>query len=120
MPAGIISLSADGQKADSGIIWVSMPLGANANQQVVKGILRAYDASDVSHELWDSEMARPDNVSNSVGMFAKFCPPTVADGKVFVTAFAKEIIILGNGVHQVDHDPAAEKPALAIYGLLQP
>lgn len=109
MPAGILALSADGDKSETGIIWVSMPFAANANRQVVKGILRAYAAADVSKELWNSER----NPTDSVGMFAKFCPPTVADGKVFVAAFAAENIV--NGVHRVD--PARERPALAIYGL---
>ena len=31
-------------------------------------------------ELWDSEM----NPGDGLGMFAKFCPPTVANGKVYV------------------------------------
>jgi hypothetical protein len=109
MPAGILSLSADGDKADSGIIWVYMPLAKNANRQVVKGILRAYAASDVSQELWDSER----NQADSSGMYAKFCPPTVADGKVFISAFAAENIV--NGAHKVDE--TRERPALAIYGL---
>jgi hypothetical protein len=110
MPGGILSLSANGDNADSGIIWVSMPLAENANQKVVRGILRAYAASDVSKELWDSEREPADGT----GMFAKFCPPTVADGKVFMSAFAAEKIGQ-DGVHHVD--PTREKPALAIYGL---
>jgi len=89
MPAGILSLSADGDKAETGIIWVSMPFARNANKEVVKGILRVYAASDVSQELWDSEK----NPADSVGMFAKFCPPTVADGKIFISAFAAEKIV---------------------------
>ncbi|MFL6450453.1 MAG: hypothetical protein ACJ746_22650 [Bryobacteraceae bacterium] len=109
MPAGILALSADGDKPGSGIIWVSMPLKANANNEVVRGILRAYDASDVSQELWDSER----NPADSVGMFAKFSPPTVADGKVFLTTFAAENVV--NRVHVVD--TTREKPALAIYGV---
>jgi hypothetical protein len=110
MPGGILSLSANGDNADSGIIWVSMPLAENANQKVVRGILRAYAASDVSKELWDSER----DPADGTGMFAKFCPPTVADGKVFMSAFAAEKIGQ-DGVHHVD--PTREKPALAIYGL---
>ena len=110
MPAGILALSADGDKAESGIIWVSMPLARNANREIVKGILRAYAASDVSTELWDSER----NPTDGVGMFAKFCPPTVADGKVFISAFAAETMD-ANKVHHVD--TTREKPALAIYGL---
>lgn len=114
MPGGILSLSADGEKPGTGVVWVSMPLSANANRQVVRGILRAYDATNVGQpELWDSER----DPADSVGMFAKFCPPTVADGKVFLATFAEEFSD-SQGIHRVK--PASQgglQPALAIYGL---
>jgi hypothetical protein len=114
MPGGILSLSADGDKPGTGIVWVSMPLSASANRQVVRGILRAYDASNVGQpELWDSER----NAADGVGMFAKFCPPTVADGKVFLATFAEEFVD-GNGIHRVkDPNQGGLRPALAVYGL---
>ena len=76
-------------------------------------MLRAFDASDVSNgsrgQLWSSEEGVP---SDSVGMFAKFCPPTVANGKVYVASFQQERVT--NGVHE--KMPGGQRPALLIYG----
>jgi hypothetical protein len=84
MPGGTMSLSANGDKTDTGIIWVTMPVSKSANNEVVPGILRAFDASDVTKELWNSERNRArDSVSN----YAKFNPATVYNGKVFVPTF---------------------------------
>ena len=89
------------------------PLAANANHFVVRGVLRAYDASDVGKgELWDSE--NTGNGNDSLGQFAKYCPPIVANGKVYVATFQQETI-LANGKH-VKTD-GGDQPALVIYGL---
>jgi hypothetical protein len=56
MPGGFMSVSADGDKEGTGIIWVNLPYANNANRFVVRGVLRAFDAADVSRaQLWDSE-----------------------------------------------------------------
>ncbi len=86
MPGGILALSSDGAKTGSAIVWASIPIKENANRQNVPGVLRAFDASDVTRELWNSEM----NPSDRLGYFAKFCPPTVANGKVYMATFAAE------------------------------
>ena len=92
MPGGFLSVSADGGKAGTGIVWSSAPYDANANWNTVPGIFRAYDASDLSHELWDSKMnpARDD-----AGMFAKFCAPTVINGKVYLSTFSDQLQVYG-------------------------
>ena len=92
MPGAFLSVSADGSRAGTGIVWSSAPYDANANWETVPGILRAYDASDLTHELWDSKMnpARDD-----LGMFAKFCAPTVVNGKVYLSTFSKQLQVYG-------------------------
>jgi hypothetical protein len=82
MPGGASSISSNGN-AD-GIVWVSYPRD-DGQWQKVAGYLVAYAATPGGAdgrtlvELWrDSEPA----------VFAKFCPPTVADGKVFRPTFA--------------------------------
>jgi len=115
MPGGFLSISASGTTDGTGILWVNMPLQANANHFVVRGVLRAFDASDISkRELWDSESTG--NANDSLGQFAKFNPPIVANGKVYVAAFQQETI-LANGVHMNAQGQGVDQPALVIYGL---
>ena len=84
MPGGTMSLSADGDKTDSGVIWVTMPVSKSANNAVVPGVMRAFDAADVSRELWNSEAnAGRDGLTN----YAKFNPVTVYNGRVYVPTF---------------------------------
>lgn len=113
MPGGFMSISANGSEDGSGILWVAMPYGANANHAVVRGVLRALDASDLSKpELWNSEGTGDDN--DRLGLFAKFCPPTVANGKVYVATFEQETIGK-DGIHRLV--PGGDQAAVAIYGL---
>jgi hypothetical protein len=114
MPGGFLTLSANGEKDGSGILWISMPYADNANHAVVRGVLRALDASDISKpELWDSE--NTGDANDRLGFFAKFCPPTVANGKVYVSTF-KEEIVLQNGLHLLA-PPPGKAAAVVIYGL---
>jgi len=92
MPGGILSISANGSTLGSGIVWASHPYQGNANQAVVPGILRAYDASDLTRELWNSKQ----NASrDDIGNFAKFCPPTIANGKVYMASFSGHLAVYG-------------------------
>src|ERR1700735_5119833 len=86
MPGGILALSSDGNRAGTGVVWAVVPANGDSNTfRGVKGMLLALDAEDVSQELWrsqgtDAETDTPD----SFGLLARFVPPTVANGKVFV------------------------------------
>jgi hypothetical protein len=95
MPGGMLALSADGKQ--NGIVWATAPITGNANQQVVEGIIRAYDAvtldannnGDGTHRLkllWDSGRL-PANDPKKRFAFSKFCPPMAVDGKLFVTTY---------------------------------
>ncbi|HEV7881915.1 hypothetical protein [Bradyrhizobium sp.] len=88
MPGGMLSLSADGAKAGTGVLWAVVPLDGDANQQRgVKGILLALDAQDAARTLWTSEQTP---ARDQLGLFAKFSPPTVAGGKVFVATYGDD------------------------------
>jgi hypothetical protein len=87
MPGGFLTLAADADR--SGVVWVSTSLSKDANQAVVPGILRAFDASDVSKELWNSEQ----NPRDAVGAFAKFNPPTVYNGRVYMPTFSGQYCV---------------------------
>ncbi len=87
-----MSLSANGSNAGSGILWATSPVEGNANDETVSGILRAFDAADVSKELWNSKQNAD---RDDIGSFAKFCPPTVANGKVYVATFSGQLQVFG-------------------------
>jgi hypothetical protein len=86
-----LSLSANGSQAGTGIIWAAAPYSGNTTSQTVPGILYAFNASTLQ-ELWDSKQnaARDD-----VGNYAKFCPPTIANGKVYVPTFSGQLQVYG-------------------------
>jgi hypothetical protein len=88
-PGGTLSLSAAGRTPGTGIIWAVEPREVASGWL---GVLHAYDASNVGIELWNSEQKpTPDRV----GSFAKFNPPTIADGKVFVPTFSNKLAVYG-------------------------
>lgn len=91
-PGGILSLSANGTNAGSGIIWGVHNLVGSANQQVRPGILRAYNAENVAIQLWNSEQI---SARDSLGNLAKFVPPTIANGKVYMATFSNRLNVYG-------------------------
>jgi hypothetical protein len=92
MPGGMLSVSANGTTPGSGIIWATHPLSGDANQAVRPGILQAFDAADLTKVLWDTQR---DPARDDFGNFAKFCPPTVANGKVYLATFSKQLVVYG-------------------------
>lgn len=112
MPGGMLSVSCDGATDGTGIVWASRPYAENANpfnhppfapvgppdghsdgnKHTVPGLLQAFDANDLSRELWNS---RQNAARDDVGMFAKFCCPTVANGKVYVGTFSNKVQVYG-------------------------
>ncbi|HEY3841277.1 MAG TPA: hypothetical protein VGL72_32120 [Bryobacteraceae bacterium] len=86
MPGGMLTLSANGKTLGSAVLWASLPISGDANMGTVPGILRAFDAANIGTELWNSEQS---GGRDHLGMFAKFCPPVVANGKVYMATFAQ-------------------------------
>jgi hypothetical protein len=91
-PGGILSLSANGTTPGTGIVWATHPIMGDGETQTVHGVLQAYDAQDLTKLLWDTQMnaARDD-----FGNLAKFCPPTVANGKVYLATFSNQLAVYG-------------------------
>lgn len=90
-PGGILTLSSNGANRGTGIVW---SWGSNKDstlKSIKQGILRAYDAEDISHLLWDSRM----NTDDDALAFAKFTPPTVANGKVYLASFSGKLLVYG-------------------------
>ncbi len=90
-PGGILTLSANGAEPGSGIVWAWGSNRGNAIRAVRQGILRAYDAGDISRLLWSSRM----NIRDDALAFAKFTPPTVVNGKVYLATFSDQIRVYG-------------------------
>ena len=55
------------------------------------GTLHAYNAQYVSLELWNSDLVPRD----ALGNLAKFVPPTVANGKVYMATFSDRLNVYG-------------------------
>ncbi len=83
MPGGILSLSANEGAAGTGILWATHPEG-DANNATKPGVLRAYNAENLV-ELWNS---KTNAARDGVGNFAKFNPPMVANGRVYIGNFS--------------------------------
>lgn len=90
-PGAMLSITASGTTAGTGILWAMCPT-ANANQQVVPGYLRAFNAENLGQELWNSQM---NSARDDFGNYAKFNPPTVIKGKVYLPTFSKQVVIYG-------------------------
>jgi hypothetical protein len=114
MPGGFLTLSANGDDPASGIVWAAMPRrNQDALNNTVRGVLRAYrawpDGGDELKEIWNSDSGtsvqaaqdcgdRPRAGAGSpdaLGDFAKFAPPTVAEGKVYVSTFSHRLVVYG-------------------------
>jgi hypothetical protein len=96
MPGGMISVSANGSLAGTGVVWATHVTGRDDHSDVVwgktlLGTLYAFDAMDLRKELWTSD----DSGVDSLGNFAKFVPPVVADGRVFVATRDHAIQVYG-------------------------
>jgi hypothetical protein len=49
----VLSVSSDASKDGTGILWASYASTGDAEHAVSPGILRAFDANDISKELWN-------------------------------------------------------------------
>jgi hypothetical protein len=101
MPGGILSLSANGATAGTGILWASTVNTGNAVHNNVNSILRAFDANNLATELWNSNM---NSSRDSSGTLAKYVPPTIANGKVYMPTW--------------DQDTGSSSNHVNVYGLL--
>jgi uncharacterized protein (TIGR03437 family) len=84
-----MTISANGGNPGSGIFWLvtadDWPLPAT-------GTLHAFNADDLSSELWNSSI----NIGrDALGYFTKFANPTVANGKVYVPTSSGVLAVYG-------------------------
>jgi len=84
-PGAMLSLSANGKS--NGILWAAIQESGDAWHESRPGVLHAFDADDISRELWNSLQDRARDDCNN---FSKMAPPTIANGKVYLASFGTE------------------------------
>ena len=87
----MISVSSNGTVAGSGIVWTAYAATGDAEHTVSPGILRAFDASNITKELWNNNS----NPADYAGNYAKFASPTIANGKVYLATFSGQVAVYG-------------------------
>lgn len=85
------SVSANGSDVGSGIVW-GVTTQSKKNGGLAPGTLRAFLASNVGQELYNSDMIA---ARDTLGDFTKFAPPVVANGKVYVPTQSKAVVVYG-------------------------
>jgi hypothetical protein len=89
-PGAMLSLSANG--GSSGILWAAIHATGDSWHESRPGVLHAYEADDIRHELWNSlEVPARDDC----GEYSKMAPPTIANGRVYLASFGSENIGTG-------------------------
>ena len=87
----VLSVSSNGTGDGSGILWAAYAISADAENIKGSGILRAFDANDLTRELWNTEQ----NAKDRPGNYAKFAAPTVANGHVYLPTFSNQVVVYG-------------------------
>ena len=89
-PGAMLSLSANGNK--DGILWAAIHATGDSWHESRPGVLHAYEANDIRHELWNSmEITARDDC----GKYSKMAPPTIANGRVYIASFGTENVGTG-------------------------
>lgn len=81
-----VSISANG--SNNAMVW---EVDNTNNDSGGPAILRAYDASNISNQLYDSTQA---GSRGTAGQSLKFTVPTITGGKVFIGTLSEEIYCL--------------------------
>lgn len=82
-----LSLSANG--GGSGIVWLTT---GDYSIDGVPATLHALDATNLAHELWNSDL---NGSRDQPGWLAKFVGPMVANGRVYVPTFSNSVAVYG-------------------------
>ena len=86
-----LSISSNGDTPGTGIVWGVVPASA-PGFRAVAGTIYAFDALNLSNELWNSNQ---NSARDSFGLFAKFAAPTISNGKVYLPTFSDQLMVYG-------------------------
>ena len=89
LPFSGMTVSSNAFVPGSGIFWAT---SATSTTLPAAGVLHAFDAMNVSRELWNSDVQ---GRSDALGSFTKFANPTVANGKVYVPTDSNQVTVYG-------------------------
>jgi uncharacterized protein (TIGR03437 family) len=89
LPFSGMTVSSNAFVPESGIFWATTVAGGAFP---AAGTLHAFDAINVSRELWNSDMQ---GSRDTLGSFTKFANPTVANGKVYVPTASNQVTVYG-------------------------
>ena len=87
----VLSVSSNNSITGTGILWASYASTGDAEHDVSPGILRAFDANDITKELWNNKQ----NANDNAGKYAKFASPTIANGHVYLPTFSNQVVVYG-------------------------
>jgi hypothetical protein len=88
----VLSVSSNGSQNGTGILWASYASSGDAEHATRPGILRAFDANDISRELWNNQQ---NSARDAPGTYAKFASPTIANGHVYLPTFSNRVVVYG-------------------------
>ncbi len=89
-PGGMLAVSANGNQ--NGVVWAAINSLGDPDVSVTPGELHAFNAANVSQELWNSTwVPRRDEM----GLLSKFAPPLVANGKVYMATQSNQLMVYG-------------------------
>jgi hypothetical protein len=96
-PGGVLSLSSYLDTSGTGILWAITADTPDEGDYFGPGVtptasLHAFDASNPSNELWNSDQ---NATRDTVGVMASFAPPVATNGKVYVPTFSNELVVYG-------------------------
>jgi hypothetical protein len=89
-PCGVLSVSSNQGEDGTGIVWGVKPF-SNPDHTTVTGTFYAFDALTLK-QLWASST---DAARDAFGNYAKFVPPTVANGRVYLATHSKQLVVYG-------------------------
>lgn len=91
-PGGTLSLSANGSQSGTALLWATHSTAGSAETVAEPGELHAYNAANITTELWNS-LQNP--ARDDTGLYGKFNPPTIVNGKVYLGTFSEQLDVYG-------------------------
>ncbi|MGI9074701.1 MAG: hypothetical protein ACR2JB_26070 [Bryobacteraceae bacterium] len=90
-PGGALTVSSNGMKSATGVLWATAADGRSADHGNAPGVLHAFNAETLK-EIWNSEQHMN---RDRLGTLVKFVPPLVAAGKVYVPNYDNAVNVYG-------------------------